>query len=96
MVRLRAGAVVTTVPMATHVGFTLAPQADTCEMSWPEFRGLGQKDFSKQQIPGGRRLLDRGVAVAVRSWCLCAVLCVRAGHQAEAYGAAVGRWMSHR
>lgn len=85
MVRLRAGAVVTTVPMATHVGFTLAPQADTCEMSWPEFRGLGQKDFSKQQIPGGRRLLDRGVAVAVRSWCLCAVLCV-SRHQGRAPG----------
>lgn len=87
------GTVVTTVPMATHVGFNLAPQADTCEMSWPEFRGLGQKDLSKQQIPGGRRLLDRGVGVAVRRWCLCAVLCV-SRHQGRAPGRGIwsGCW----
>lgn len=76
MVRLRAGTVVTTVLMATHVGFNLAPQVDTCEMSWPKFRGLGQKDFSKQQIPGGRRLLDRGSGCGCEELVpLCRALC---------------------
>lgn len=43
----------TAVLMATNVGLNLAPQVDTCEMFWPKFRGLGQRYFSKQQIPGG-------------------------------------------
>lgn len=83
MVRLRAGTVVTTVLMATHVGFNLAPQVDTCEMSWPKFRGLGQKDFSKQQIPGGRCLLDGGGRGCEELAPLYRALSVatRAGHQ---------------
>lgn len=90
--RLRAGAAMTTVLTATHVGLNLAPQVNTHEMLRPG-------TFLKQQIPGGRCLLDSVVGLAERSWCplLCpwyhasqSVLCV-SHHQARAPGRGIWR-----
>lgn len=100
---LRAGTATTAVLMATNVGLNLAPQVDTCEMFWPKFRGLGQRYFSKQQIPGGSAFKTvwwawlRGVGTLVLCPCRAgyhssqSMLCV-SRHQVRA----LGRWMLHR